>query len=331
MQARESRLRIATSKPGLLLTYVRRRAKVAYRMMAVSQLLPAVYYLFDELNGGDRLRTHVESNGARFVECPVLDFEMVVDLADAGISRDLLADGVREPLATARYRKELERLEADRGGLTVLDVGANIGYFVLVHLMSAGPDSRAIAIEPNPKSVRLLRENLRRNGVERVVDCHQCAAGAESGHLTLTRSTHSNLATVGTQPTGAHYVDEIDVQVRTIDELLDATDVPIDVVRMDLQGYEYEVFRGMSTQLDRGNVGLAFLEIHPWYLQDRDEYDPFLTLLQDEGFELTFAADGRTAVLRADKPTYAEREFDIDSIDDLRDVDVTTEVILRRQ
>lgn len=329
-----SKLRAAASKPELILPYVRRRAKVAYRLLDVSDPRPAAYYLADEIRGSDRLQSHFESkNGARYVDCEVLDFEMVVDLLDAGMSRDLLADGVREPLATRKYREELDRLEAERGGLTVVDVGSNIGYFVLAHLSRSGRGGTAIAIEPNPDSYRLLEENIRHNGFEDAVECHQCAVGAESRRITLQLSTHSNLATVGSHTQGSHYVDEIEVPIRTLDGLLADHGVPyesVDAVRMDLQGFEYEVFRGMTELLAEGDLGLAFLEIHPWYLEEHGEYDAFLTLLEEAGFELSFAADGRTVVLREEKPTYGERELDVASIDDLRDVGFTTEVILRR-
>lgn len=330
-----SKIRIAMSNPALIGPYVGRHVSFAYALARNGRFTPAVLYVLDVLDDGDRYRTYLESNNQkRYLECDVLDFQMAIDLLDEGISRDLVVDGVREPLATETYRRELARLEAERGGLTVVEVGANIGYFALVYLAQSRADGKVIAIEPMSDNVSLLEENVRINGFEDSVECYQFAVGAETKPTTMLVSTHSNLAAISDTTSRTHHVDETTVPMRSLDDFFRENGLSlesVDVLRMDVQGYEHEVFRGMSTLLRNGNVGLAFLEIHPRYLKERNEYDEFLSLLQTAGFELAFAADGRTACLRDEKPTYSEQKLEIDSIDDLRDVEFAVEVILRRE
>lgn len=330
-----SKVRSAISHPELIAPYLKRSALLAYALASHGRYTPALLSLIDLIDDGDRYRTYLESNDqARYLACDVLDFRMLIDLLDEGISRDLLIDGVREPLATAAYQTELDRLEAERGGLTVIDVGANIGYFALAYLSRSRIDGNLLAIEPLPDNFSLLEANIRRNGFEDVADCYQFAVGAESKSTTMQVSTHSNLATVVENQNRSHLVDETDVTMRSLDGFLSERDIPfdaVDVLRMDVQGYEYEIFRGMSELLRRGDIGLAFLEIHPEYLRAEGRYDRFITILQTAGFDLVFAADGRTSHVRPDKPSCSERVLQIDSLEELRDVEFTVEVILRRE
>lgn len=323
----------AVSDPGTVVPYIRRRLRTARVLAATVSHKLATLYLLDQVDGGDRFRSHLQAHEEqRYPDCGVLDFRMRVDLLDEGLSRDLLLDGHREPIATARYREELARLEAERGGLTVVDIGANIGYFVLVYLTRCRLDGRAIAIEPLRESYALLRENLRLNGVEDRVECHRCAIGQESRSASIHVSRHRNLSAV-VDIGSSHYTDEVTVPMRSLDGLLESTNVPpgsVDVLRMDIQGYEYEVFQGMKRLLAEGNIGLIFCEIHPWILDREDNYDDFLSMLQAAGFEVAFVADGRTAFVGSGGSAHKDTELDIDSFDGLRDVDFTVEVMLRR-
>lgn len=333
MQRALSKIRTGASKPDQILPYVRSRVMVALGLVSVSKFTLALLYVSDLLRGSDRFHSYLRSNDEdRYLERDVLDYRMRVDALDEGVSRELLAHGVREPLATERYREELARLEAENGPLTVVDIGANIGYFALMYPAQSLTGGDVIAIEPLPSNRSLLDENVRLNGFEDSVETHQCAIGAESKSTTMHVSTHSNWATVGDTKGMPHFVDEIDVQIRTLDSFLRENDVPfdsVDVLRMDVQGYEYEILRGMADLLESGAVDLMFLEVHPWYLEA--EYDEFVTALQDAGFELTFAADGRTGVLHDEKSSYSERELYIDRLEDLREIDHTTEIIVRRR
>ncbi|QLH77297.1 FkbM family methyltransferase [Halosimplex rubrum] len=356
MQRVVSKLRTALANPRAALPYVRSRLRVARGLAALSRYRLASLYVADLLGGTDRFESYVRANeGDRYPELDVLDFRMRVDALDEGLSRELLRDGVREPLATEAYRRELTRLESERGPLTVVDAGANIGYFALQypalsryvggngnedeHVEGDGNDEKreggegeVIAVEPLPSNAALLEGNVALNGFEESVSCHRCAVGSSTTRTTMHVSTHSNWGTVGDTMGMDHFVDEIEVPVWRLDDLLRDRAVPldsVDAVRMDVQGYEYEVVRGMADLLDRGDLGLLFLEIHPWYLRETGEYDAFLSTLEAAGFEPVFVADGRTGVLRSEKASYTERELDVDSLDELRSVDFTTEVVLR--
>ncbi len=74
-----------------------------------------------------------------------------------------------------------------RPGMTVLDLGSNIGYSTLLLSSLTGPEGCVIAIEPHPANARLLRRNLRRNRA-RNVTVIEAAAWNEPGTVTSSES-----------------------------------------------------------------------------------------------------------------------------------------------
>ena len=91
--------------------------------------------------------------------CRVLGrYKMFVDTRDIGIASHLLLDGFWEMWVTE------EMLRHVRQGMTVLDIGANLGYFSLLLADLTGPRGRVIAFEPNPLMSSLARRSIEVNG-----------------------------------------------------------------------------------------------------------------------------------------------------------------------
>src|SRR3954453_7132842 len=70
----------------------------------------------------------------------------------------------------------------------MLDVGANIGLYGLV--AASATKCRVIACEPVPKTFSLLRDNVRLNQLDDLVDLYQVAVGEKSGHVSMTIDLH---------------------------------------------------------------------------------------------------------------------------------------------
>src|SRR6202007_1747199 len=145
-----------------------------------------------------------------------------------------------------------------QSGMTVVDIGCNIGYFALLEAKCVGPTGKVIAIEPEPGNARLFLDNLRANGY-RNVEFHQVAISDRNGTFPLRISEKSNRHSLGPVPwptTG------FNVPVRTLDSLI-GKDPPesVDLVRMDLEGHEVEVLSGMRATIHRYSPKLL-IEIH---------------------------------------------------------------------
>jgi FkbM family methyltransferase len=157
---------------------------------------------------------------------------------DRFISPDLATRGIYEPAETALFEREV------RPGMTVLDVGANIGYFTLLSARLVGPEGRVFAFEPDPDNFRLLNRNITDNGYRNVTAVN-AAVTDRDGTLRLHRSAVNS---------GDHRAyDSADgrpaVEVRAV--RLDSLDLGggADFVKMDIQGSEWAALRGMERLL----------------------------------------------------------------------------------
>ncbi|HSV79862.1 MAG TPA: FkbM family methyltransferase, partial [Ramlibacter sp.] len=118
--------------------------------------------------------------------------------------------------------------------------GAHIGAMI-AQVARQCPDARIEAFEPIPEKVDRLRDKFP------AVVVHQCALSDSQGTATfyvdLEQSAYSSLARNSPQ------AKEIQVAVRTLDSMTDATDV--DVVKIDVEGAELGVLRGATALLTR--------------------------------------------------------------------------------
>ena len=82
------------------------------------------------------------------------DYRMYLNLNDPGISKTLAIVGKRELEHVYILKNEL------REGMTVWDIGANIGYYVLMEAKYVGSTGKVYAVEPSPSNYELLKKNL---------------------------------------------------------------------------------------------------------------------------------------------------------------------------
>ncbi len=134
-------------------------------------------------------------------------------------------------------------------GGVVYDIGANVGFFALLAARCVGPQGRVYAFEPVPRNAAAIERSARLNGFAGL-EVLTLAAGAESGVAELNVARHIGgavLASVGTPPDrrGA-----IAVEVVTIDDAIAARGLrPPSLVKVDVEGAELDVIRGMRATL----------------------------------------------------------------------------------
>lgn len=168
-------------------------------------------------------------------------FKLYAAADDAAVGRHVHF-GVYEPEVTAVFRRLL------RPGMGVLDLGANIGYFTMLSAALVGPGGYVVAVEPNPRNVRLLEASRRANGFDHVRVC-QVAAGPEPGLLVLNTS-HSNGTTAGLPTNDAALFGAEIVPAMPADSLV-PPDRRIDLVKLDVEGAEFKALSGATALLAR--------------------------------------------------------------------------------
>jgi FkbM family methyltransferase len=128
-----------------------------------------------------------------------------------------------------------------RPGDIVFDVGANIGYTTLLFSALVGEKGKVVAVEPSRKSYDLL---LRAIQERKNVVCLNLAASDQPGEIAFFVPKSLDLASC-LPVSGA---DLARVQSDTVDRIADIHGAP-DFVKIDVEGYEPNVFRGMTKTL----------------------------------------------------------------------------------
>ena len=145
-------------------------------------------------------------------------------------------------------------------GVTVVDVGANIGYATLI---AARAGAAVVAIEPHPFNVALLRANVARHGADVTVVAG--AAWHTTGQTTLAVCrSNSGDHRAGTVITGRV---ELHVAAVRIDDVVPAN-ASVSVIKLDTQATEHLALAGASETLDRCRPVLL-VEFWPQGIRER--------------------------------------------------------------
>ena len=191
-------------------------------------------------------------------------YRMILDLHDPGLSRALMLFRTRE----LDHKVMLERIV--RPGMRIFDIGGNIGYYPLMELALLAGSGQLIVIEPLPQNVALLKRNLQLNGYHDV-PVVEAAVSNISSKKVFHLSRQSNLGTF--HPTGAATLtgDTLDVETVTVPMLAERFGPP-DLLRMDVEGHEVEVFEGMLEDIrkDRYAPTVIFETHFPHYGEDHN-------------------------------------------------------------
>jgi len=189
-----------------------------------------------------------------------------------------------------------------RPGMSFVDVGANWGVFTMVAACLVGSTGRVIALEPDPRIFAMLAANVKRNQLEQVHALPVAAADCDS-HLVL--AGHNEDA--GNWAVSRLVVNPVPSQLtfhvasRLLDSLLDQEGMEtVDLVKIDVEGAEDLVLKGMSTGLSGGRYRRVLLELHPQQLQERGSATgDVIDLLRAQGYKGYILDHSPKAIRRA--------------------------------
>jgi len=215
---------------------------------------------------------------------------MYLDPKDQGISKTLrrlnATDQMREPAFMYIIEKEAEK------GMVALDLGANIGYVTLILAEIVGDAGQVYALEPDPNNFRILNRNINANGYNQFVYPFNLGGSNITGNMLFYSSDSSNL---GGMSKTEHTSDAIDVAVTTMDKFFENKPAP-NFIKMDIEGHEVEVFKGMYQTLKRAAFPVKILmEVHPMFYSDSHSLEVELKRLLDIGFKSKYVVTAGVA------------------------------------
>jgi FkbM family methyltransferase len=202
------------------------------------------------------------------------DSIMLLDETDL-VQREILHSGHYEPETLGLVCRLLEK------ATTFLDVGAHVGLYTVEAAKVLRNRGAVIAVEPNPRSLWFLLENIRINKLDNVIPIQGVASQSNSfvemhippeGNWGICRQAANDLGW------GRQYLTD----TLRLSDLLDHLGKTVDVVKMDIEGNECAALRGL---LDNGRY-------HPHHIiweylpKEFPGSDEAARYLQGHGYEL---------------------------------------------
>lgn len=216
-------------------------------------------------------------NRDKFKIITVNGAKMCIYLADNGISRELYLYRQREKFATEFFKSFLKEDDV------IIEIGANIGYYVLLE-NNIAKKGKIFACEPMTFSRNLLKINVKLNNVENV-KIYPFALGDQ--HKEQEFYIYNSINWSSFIKKNEKLVSTEMVKIMTIDsfiqEYLDGN-TPT-VLRMDVEGYEYNIIKGALNTIKQCDKMKIFMEIHPRILSSKDLND-LLNILKSNNFKI---------------------------------------------
>jgi FkbM family methyltransferase len=186
----------------------------------------------------------------------IFNYNVSLDLAEFG--QRAIFMGVFEPRETRVVKNYLQE------GMTVVDAGANVGYYTLLAASKVGSRGRVIAFEPSPYAFERMTHTVESNQITQVTTV-PLALSDQPGEATLyvpiDRRHHSPTmnACDGVYP--------IPIRAQTLDQYLTDNGVErVDMLKLDVEGFEPNVIKGAINSIKKGRVRAVLCELNEVWL-----------------------------------------------------------------
>jgi len=184
----------------------------------------------------------------------LLDFDITVDpLNDTnGIEHELYYKGVYEKETMHMVKAFL------KPGDTFIDVGANIGIMTLYASICVGPSGNVWAVEANPATVKLLKDNIALNNFNNI-KILEFALGAQEGKGEIYPETiEGNRGAASMVKRDGQGTLKYDIIIKKLDDVIGG--VKPTLMKIDVEGWELEVLKGSSNILSASDAPVLIVE-----------------------------------------------------------------------
>jgi FkbM family methyltransferase len=196
---------------------------------------------------------------------PVGLSEVSIAAGDLAGMRMLLDMQDEKDIWLATYEPEMQKALRDllKPGMTVYDVGANVGYVSLLLAKNVGQNGRVFSFEALPSNVKRLTHNIELNGMQQRISINHFAVTAKSGEVKFFVHASNGMGkAAGSAGRNEKYVDEISVPGISLDEFVyDRGHAAPQAVKMDIEGGEVMALPGMVRVLKEARP-IMLMELH---------------------------------------------------------------------
>lgn len=175
-------------------------------------------------------------------------------------------------------------------GDVFIDVGANIGYITAIGAGFVGKRGKVYSFEPVPKCFELLSRNKRLNK-DYNITINKCALGSNTERTNIKISSHN----LGWNTMVPHFMKETDIQevaevnVIRLDDYIERNKInKVSFIKIDVEGYEFEVLQGLTNFFRSNQNGLPILlvEVVPSDFYDINDLKKFMKKFNYRAFDI---------------------------------------------
>ncbi len=191
--------------------------------------------------------------------------KLFIHKKDDPVSNSLYFYSKHEPFEISLFQKLIKE------GDVVVDVGAHIGYYTLIASGLVGKTGRVFSFEPDPNNLLRLQQCVTANKLSNVVIVNRAVSNENKGDNRMFMINHKEKC--------------IQVESITLDKYFAKSKLPIDFIKMDIQGAEVKALQGMSDILRKNQDIILILEFWPYgYSHTGNNAKELLDLLEKYKF-----------------------------------------------
>ncbi len=154
-------------------------------------------------------------------------------------------------------------------GMAFVDLGANEGFFSVIAARAVGPTGRVLAIEPQARLGTVIRRNLALNAAAHVT-LAQVAISDVAGAADFNLAPDTNSGSSGLTRATRYANPTQSVRLLTLEACLQEYSLPtVDVMKVDVEGHEYEAILGSKELFRTRRVKRVLVEVHEKMLTAR--------------------------------------------------------------
>ena len=175
-------------------------------------------------------------------------------------------------LGTYELDKQVLFSKYIKSGMTVFDVGANVGYYSLLASLLTGNEGKVFSFEPLPENIAYLKKHIELNKLKNVRVVEN-AVSNEVSKLRFTATDNRSMSHISNE-------GEIEIETTNLDEFIKEGNPLPDLIKMDIEGAEFDALAGAKELLKRKKP-VIFLATHSAELRAK-----CLKLLTEHGYSI---------------------------------------------
>jgi FkbM family methyltransferase len=250
--------------------------------MSKDKILVIIYNKFAKILGNKGLTKYsairkIKNYAYKNFKLKIIEINGNKIFLDKNDSLRLSINQVWEPIETELVQKEVKK------GYTVIDIGANIGYYTLLFAKLVGKEGKVYAFEPEPNNLHLLKKNIEINNYQNVI-IEQKAVSDTTKNVNLFTAKQG----IGEHRINFSWFGNNGIEVKAI-KLDDYINEKIDFIKIDIEGAEYNALLGMKKILESNDDIKILVEYGKSQLNEFGvNEDDFFNFLKLQKFKIYF-------------------------------------------